>query len=299
MAGLMIVCLLLLLIIFVLSTKIIFMRKSINEISEDFSEKLKSDTNTLLTISSRDKAVRQFADNINEQLQELQKQRYRFVQGDIELKNAVTNISHDLRTPLTAISGYLELLDKEEKSDTIERYIKVIENRIQVLIQLSEELFRYSVITSAEQENDAETVVVNEVLEESILGFYAALQERGITPDISITETKVIRRMNRASLSRIFSNLISNSLKYSIGDLSIELTDDGEILFTNTSPDLTEVQMERLFDRFYTVETARKSTGLGLSITRILTEQMNGTVSAWYRDHRLSISVKFPDTLNS
>ena len=299
MAGLMIVCLLLLLIIFVLSTKIIFMRKSINEISEDFSEKLKSDTNTLLTISSRDKAVRQFADNINEQLQELQKQRYRFVQGDIELKNAVTNISHDLRTPLTAISGYLELLDKEEKSDTIERYIKVIENRIQDLIQLSEELFRYSVITSAEQENDAETVVVNEVLEESILGFYAALQERGITPDISITETKVIRRMNRASLSRIFSNLISNSLKYSIGDLSIELTDDGEILFTNTSPDLTEVQMERLFDRFYTVETARKSTGLGLSITRILTEQMNGTVSAWYRDHRLSISVKFPDTLNS
>lgn len=299
MAGFVIVCLLLLLIIFVLSTKIIFMQKSINEISEDFSEKLKSDTNTLLTISSRDKAVRQFADNINEQLQELQKQRYRFVQGDIELKNAVTNISHDLRTPLTAISGYLELLDKEEKSDTIERYIKVIENRIQVLIQLSEELFRYSVITSAEQENDAETVVVNEVLEESILGFYAALQERGITPDISITETKVIRRMNRASLSRIFSNLISNSLKYSIGDLSIELTDDGEILFTNTSPDLTEVQMERLFDRFYTVETARKSTGLGLSITRILTEQMNGTVSAWYRDHRLSISVKFPDTLNS
>lgn len=299
MAGLVIVCLLLLLIIFVLSTKIIFMQKSINEISEDFSEKLKSDTNTLLTISSRDKAVRQFADNINEQLQELRKQRHRFVQGDIELKNAVTNISHDLRTPLTAISGYLELLDKEEKSDTVERYIKVIENRIQVLVQLSEELFRYSVITSAEQENDAETVVVNEVLEESILGFYAALQERGITPDISITETKVIRRMNRASLSRIFSNLISNSLKYSIGDLSIELTDDGEILFTNTSPDLTEVQVERLFDRFYTVETARKSTGLGLSITRILTEQMNGTVSAWYRDHRLSISVKFPDTLNS
>lgn len=299
MAGFVIVCLLLLLIIFVLSTKIIFMQKSINEISEDFSEKLKSDTNTLLTISSRDKAVRQFADDINEQLQELRKQRHRFVQGDIELKNAVTNISHDLRTPLTAISGYLELLDKEEKSDTVERYIKVIENRIQVLIQLSEELFRYSVITSAEQENDAETVVVNEVLEESILGFYAALQERRITPDISITETKVIRRMNRASLSRIFSNLISNSLKYSIGDLSIELTDDGEILFTNTSPDLTEVQVERLFDRFYTVETARKSTGLGLSITRILTEQMNGTVSAWYRDHRLSISVKFPDTLNS
>lgn len=299
MAGIVIICLLLLLIIFVLSTKIIFMQKSINEISEDFSEKLKSDTNTLLTISSRDKAVRQFADNINEQLQELQKQRHRFVQGDIELKNAVTNISHDLRTPLTAISGYLVLLDKEEKSDTVERYIKVIENRIQVLIQLSEELFRYSVITSAEQENDAETIVVNEVLEESILGFYAALQERGITPDISIAETKVIRRMNRASLSRIFSNLISNSLKYSIGDLSIELTDDGEILFTNTSPDLTEVQVERLFDRFYTVETARKSTGLGLSITRILTEQMNGTVSAWYRDHRLSISVKFPDTLNS
>lgn len=239
------------------------------------------------------------ANDINAQLRELRKQRLRFVQGDIELKNAVTNISHDLRTPLTAISGYLDLLDHVEKNETAERYLEIIKKRTEVLKQLTEELFRYSVVTSPEYSSTTELVAVNGVLEESILGFYAALQERKITPNIHMTENKVMRKLNRAVLSRIFSNLLNNAMKYSDGDLDITLTDAGEIIFANMASSLNEVEAERLFDRFYTVENARKATGLGLSIARTLMEQMNGTITAQYGNGKLSICIQLPDNLSA
>ena len=135
---------------------------------------------------------------------------------------------------------------------------------------------------------------MNRSLEESILDFYAALQEKNITPNINITKKKIIRNLNQASLSRIFSNLLNNVIKYSNGNLDITLDDDGMITFSNTAPDMSEVQVERLFDRFYTLENARKSTGLGLSIARILMEQMNGLITAEYKDGTLFIYLFLP-----
>ncbi len=281
--------------IFFLLVKLLLIQKTAREIETQFAERLMTETNTLIDISYQDKTMRRLAERLNTELRKLRKERHRFQQGDLELKSAVTNISHDLRTPLTAISGYLDLLEQVEKSETVERYIEVIRNRTEVLKHLTEELFSYSVITSPEYDNSVETVAVNSVLEESILGFYAALQERNITPNISMTENKVIREVNKAALSRIFSNLINNAMKYSDGDLNITLTDTGEITFSNTASDLSEVDVERLFDRFYTVENARKSTGLGLSISRILIEQMKGTISARYESGKLSICIQLPD----
>ncbi|NMS91317.1 HAMP domain-containing histidine kinase [Clostridioides difficile] len=288
-------CFILFFIVIVLSIKIILMRKSAMEISEELWERLRSDTNTLITISSRDKTIRHLANDINIQLRELRKQRHRYLQGDMELKSAVTNISHDLRTPLTAISGYLDLLDNVEKSEMAERYIEIIKNRTKVLKQLTEELFHYSVITSPEYDNHVESVEVNGILEESIVGFYATLQERKITPRICITENKIIRKVNQAALSRIFANLINNAIKYSDGDLDIILTNTGKIIFSNTASGLSEVEVERLFDRFYTVENARKSTGLGLSISKILIEQMNGIIYAKYENGKLNVFIQIYD----
>ena len=273
------------------------MQKAAREIAEEFSDKLTGDTNTLIAVSSRDRAMRRLAGEINRHLKELRRQRLRFVQGDVELKSAVANISHDLRTPLTAISSYLNLLDKAEKSETVERYLEIIKDRTECLKQLTEELFQYSVITSPNMDTATETVAVNAVLEESILNFYAALQAYNITPDIQITEKRIVRTLNRALLSRVFSNLLSNAVKYSDGDLSIVLNDAGEIFFSNNARGLSKVQVERLFDRFYTVESARKSTGLGLSIARTLVEQMGGSISAEYAGGRLSIRVAFPEIL--
>lgn len=287
--GILLICICALII------KLFLVQKTARDIEIQFSERLMTETNTLIDISYQDKTMRRLAEQLNIELRKLRKERHRFQQGDLELKSAVTNISHDLRTPLTAISGYLDLLDNAEKSEAVERYIDVIRNRTEALRQLTEELFSYSVITSPEYDNSLELVAVNGVLEESILGFYAALQEQKITPNVSMTENKVIRKINRAALSRVFSNLINNALKYSDGDLNITLTDTGEIIFTNNASGLNEVDVKRLFDRFYTVENARKSTGLGLSISRILIEQMNGAISAKYENGKLNICIQLPE----
>lgn len=296
MVWLLCICIVLMVVVIVLSIKLLVMRKAAKEVCTELMEKLNCDTNTLISISTEDKVMNYLADSINIQLKELRRQRLRFTQGDLELKTAITNISHDLRTPLTAISSYLDLLDKAEKNETVKRYLDIIRDRTEALSLLIEEMFKYSLITSPEHEAKMEPVSVNRVLENSILEHYAALHERGITPKICITENQVVRRLDQIALSRIFSNLLNNVIKYSDGDLNIALTDDGMITFSNTAVELSELQVERLFDRFYTLESARKSTGLGLSIARILTEQMHGTITAQYKDNTLNICLVFPET---
>ena len=285
----------LIVIIIALLVKIHILQKSVKEIEIAFADRLVTDTNILIDISSSDKNVRRLANTINGQLRKLRTERRRFQQGDLELKNAVTNISHDLRTPLTALSGYLELLEQEEKSESVNRYIEIMKDRVDILTQLSEELFRYSVIISTKDNITKEQVIINTVLEESIAAFYTVLTERNIVPEIQISETKVVRMLDRSALSRVFSNLISNVIKYSDGDLKIVLSENGEIVFSNMASGLDEIQVGRLFDRFYTVEAARKSTGLGLTISKTLVEQMKGTISATYENNRLSIHIFFPD----
>lgn len=282
-------------IIVVLLVKIYTLQKSAKEIKNAFADRLMTETNTLIDISSNDKYMRELAASINIQLRKLREERHFFIEGNAELKNAVTNISHDLRTPLTAICGYLDLLEQEEKSTTIERYLEIIRNRADLLTELIEELFRYSVIISGERLVVREPIAINGILEESIAAFYTTINKRGIVPNIKITQAKIVRSLDRSSLIRVFSNLLNNAIKYSDGDLDITLTDSGEVIFANTASRLNEVQVGKLFDRFYTVEAARKSTGLGLAIARTLIEQMNGTISAKYENGRLSICIFFPD----
>lgn len=277
----------------VLAIKVWVLQTAAKEIEAAFADKLITDTNTLVDISTSNRAMRRLAGGINVQLRRLRAERHRLRQGDMELKTAITNISHDLRTPLTAIFGYLDLLEREELSEEARRYLTIIGERAGLLEKLTKELFSYSVVLATEEPLKREQTVLNAVLEESIAAFYAVLSERGITPNISIPECKVVRFLNRSALSRIFSNLLNNAIKYSDGDLDISLSETGEITFSNTSAKLDTVAVGKLFDRFYTLEAARNSTGLGLAITKTLTESMGGSVSAGYKDGRLSICIFF------
>lgn len=285
----------LLLIVVILLIKLQILHSAAGELAEDFAGRLATDTNTLIDLSTRDRYMRKLATSINEQLRLLRKQRLQYLNGDRELKEAVTNISHDLRTPLTAICGYLDLLEQEEKSEAVTRYLSMIANRTQALKQLTEELFRYSVILSTANDMNLEAVNINGVLEESVAAFYAALTERGITPTIQISEKRIVRQLNRAALSRVFSNILSNVLKYSDGDLDISLCETGEVTFTNAASKLDKVQVGKLFDRFFSVEAAGNSTGLGLAISKTLVEQMNGAITAQYENSQLSICIAFPE----
>lgn len=294
MIWLIFLCVILAVALGIAAAYILSLRRSARELREGLSEKLLEDTNTLLDISTSDDEMRHLAADLNAQLRLLRADRQRYLQGDHELKEAVTNISHDLRTPLTAICGYLELLDREETSETVRRYLGLIQNRTEAMKRLTEELFRYSVITSTPQALEMATLDLGSVLEESIAGFYAALTRRGITPEIDLPEETVFCRADRAALARVFSNILNNSLKYSDGDLRITLSKTGEVHFSNTASTLDEVQVGRLFDRFFTVEAARNSTGLGLAISKTLVEQMGGEISAAYDNGVFCVRVQLP-----
>lgn len=270
------------------------LRRAMKEVAEELTEKLQTDTNTRISVSSGDRGVRTLAAQINEQLQTLREERLKLQHGDAELKAAVTNISHDLRTPLTAISGYLDLLEQEPLSDKGGRYLAIIRERTDAMCRLTEELFQYSMMNGAAENLHTETVSLNDILEQSLAGFYGIFSERGMTPDIQMPEEKTLRQLDRAALRRIFDNILSNAAKYSDGDLRVRLTSDGTVTFENSAGDLSCVQTERLFDRFFTVKTAGGSTGLGLSIAKRLTEKMGGGMAAEYQAGRLKIYVRFP-----
>lgn len=279
----------------ILLLKWALLRASLREVSRELAEKLRTDTNTLISLSSGDRAVRALAAQMNIQLQALRRERLRLQKGDAELKNAITNVSHDLRTPLTAICGYLELLEKEEHSEKARRYLAVIRERSQAMRDLTEELFRYSMAAAAAEEMTRQPVSVKDVLEQSLAGYYGSLTEKGISPEIRLPNGPVTRNLDPAALRRIFDNLLNNALKYSDGDLRVSLTEAGEAVFSNAAGKLDCVQTQRLFDRFYTVETASGSTGLGLSIAHMLVEKMGGEIGAEYVSGRLRIFVRFPE----
>lgn len=287
------ICALLAAIIAVLLVRLWLLRRGLNEIAGQLGERLSQDTNSPIFLSTRDARARKLAAELNIQLKELRRQRQKFQQGDAELKNAVTNISHDLRTPLTAIRGYLDLLEREELPENTRRYLDQIENRMEAMTRLTEELFRYS-LAADRQELVRENLDLRRCLEESLVSFYAAMGQRGIVPDIALPEDPVVRSLDPSAVGRIFGNIISNALKYSGGDFAVTLDGDGAAVFSNTARGLDPVSAARLFDRFYTVETGQGSTGLGLSIARLLTERLGGTIQAEYREERLYITVSFP-----
>ena len=272
--------------------KILLLKKSVREIADAFAGRLQTDTNTEIDCSSRDRDLRALAEGINQQLRILRKEHLQYHQGNAELKRAITNVSHDLRTPLTSIYGYLELLEQCNDPEKRRQYLSIMKERAERMKQLTEELFRYSVILSEEQAPETQALLVNQILSESIAAFYPALSERGITPELRITEQRVVRNCNRTALSGVFENLLNNTVKYSDGDLKITLNEQGEIRFSNTAAALSAVDVEQLFDRFYTVEAAHRSTGLGLSIARMLVEQMGGSISAEYDSNRLCITIR-------
>ncbi|MCI5898874.1 MAG: HAMP domain-containing histidine kinase [Lachnospiraceae bacterium] len=268
---------------------ILSLRNNIRNIARDFSEKLSMDTNTTVSVSIADPEIRRLALLINRELKALRKERLKLQQGDQELKNAVTNIAHDIRTPLAAISGYLELMETVPTDENGARYLAVIRERTEALKRLTEELFQYSIITYASDDINPTQLSLKSELEIALTGAYGMLSQRGIVPEIHMPEADVKRVLDHTALQRVFSNILVNTAKYSDGDLTVVLTESGELLFRNRASGLSQVEADRLFDRFYTVENAKGSTGLGLSIAKQLTEKMGGSIQAEWQNGNLSI----------
>lgn len=278
-----------------LTIKLYFMKKSVKEIEAGLKDILKSDTNNLITISSSEKNIKKLATSLNIELKTIRKQKLQYENGNQELKKLVTNISHDLRTPLTAIKGYIDLIEKDKLSKNQEKYLNIIQKKTNELTELTEQLFDFSKTIDNNIKISKEKCNINEILEEVLASYYVIFKEKGIEPQISMCSENVYKKLNKASIIRIFENILSNISKYCVNNFKVELKDDGTIIFANKVKDglLDATTVQKIFDRYFTVENAKKSTGIGLSIAKELVELNDGSISANFTKDTLIIEIKF------
>mgnify|MGYP005772859671 FL=1 len=276
--------------------KLFLIKKSIIEIEKNFTKILESDTNNIISISSSDKDIKNLTINLNDNLIELRKQKLKYKNGNQELKKIVTNISHDLRTPLTALKGYIDLINKEKLSISQKKYLKIIQKKSDELNELTGQLFEFSKIIDTLEKNinlSKDECCINEILEETLLSFYNIFKEKNIFPTINISNKKLYKKVNKISIVRIFENILSNVSKYSNGDFEVEMDDNGIITFSNKANSLDATSVQKIFDRYFSVENAKESTGIGLSIAKQLVEMNNGEIYAEYSRERLYIKINF------
>lgn len=273
--------------------KILIIRQEIKNIGESLSNIIDIDTNNLITVSTNDKKLKELANLLNNSLKELRKLELEYKNGNKELKSSITNISHDLRTPLTAIRGYLDLMDSSNLTVKQIKYLEIIDSKVKDLTSLTEQLFDFSKVLDIDKEIEKVNVCINNVLEETLASFYGVFKKNNIKPSIEICNEKVIRLLNENMLKRIFENIISNAVKYSEGCFEVKLYYNGTIEFSNKTTKIDSISLEKIFDRYYTVRNAKKSNGIGLSIAKQLVELNNGEIIAKYKDNCLIIKVKF------
>ena len=276
--------------------KIRYLRKGYDELTENIKDQVSGKTGVPVTLSTSDPKARRCAEALNRELKSLNEEKVRFEGGNQTVKNAVTGISHDLRTPLTAIKSYLEMIEDESDEETKKEYLARIRNRTDALTDLTEELFKYT--TSSDKGIVTSDIVIEDtdirrVLEECLISFYGSFTKKGIEPKISMPEAPVLAKCSRKDANRIFENMIGNALKYSEGNLTIVLTSDATVTFENPAPSLTPLTVSKLFDKYYTVNDAEGSTGLGFSIAKELIERNGGSIDATLTGADLKIELKF------
>ena len=281
----------LVLICVILVVKLYLIKHSIKEIKNDFTNILESDTNNIITISSSDKDIKALTINLNNNLIELRNQKLKYENGNQELKKIITNISHDLRTPLTAINGYIDLLKEEDISKTQEKYLKIVQRKSNELKELTEQLFEFSKTMDVDINIKKENCCINEILEETLISYYNIFKEKNIIPTVLICNEKIYKAINKNSLIRIFENILSNVSKYSTGDFKVIMDESGTISFSNKATLLDATTVHKIFDRYFSVENAKESNGIGLSIAKKLIELNNGTIKAIYINEYLVLEI--------
>lgn len=273
--------------------KIIVVKQSIKEIQKDLNFIIKSDTNSLITISTNDIDLRNLTKCLNDKLKLLRKLEIEYKQGNQELKTSITNISHDLRTPLTAIRGYIDLMECDNLTSKQKEYLKYIDEKSVDLTNLTEQLFYFSKGIEDYNKVNKSKVCLNNILESVICSYYNLFKDKNIEPIIDITNNKIIKELDSDMLKRILENIIYNSIKYSLDMVKIVLKDNGNIEISNKTINFDSISINKIFDRYYTVENAKKSNGIGLSIAKQLVELNGGKIKAEYKNNILTIIVKF------
>ena len=282
------------------STRFFLLCRNINKVAKDFKYISKNmDTNRKLKLRYPDRSLEKLLIEINNYLEETQKYKLKYIKREEEIRKEIENVSHDLRTPLTSIRGYLELINDEgtteyEKKD----YVQIVEKRAKVLQDLIQDFYDLSRLENNDYNFNIEIIDINKELKEQILMFYNDFEKKNIDVEIKLEEKPMFVSLDKNAIERVFHNLIQNAAKYSKSKfcISANMTDNGVIIeLKNDVDDINKEELDLLFNRFYMKDNSRgrDSSGLGLTITKFLVESMNGKIEAKLDKGYIIFKIKF------
>ena len=285
-------------LLIIISVQFVRYKRQVKDICRQMSFLEEEQSNKLVTIQYATKEFEDLAGHINVLNEKCRKQVWEYRQKDERLKEAIANLSHDIRTPLTSLGGYFDLLcDCEEEQDE-ERYQQIIRERIRTLETMLEELFTYTKLQNDAYVLELQKENITKIVCDNILSFYQEIKKRKIEPDIRVEEDNVWIWGNQTAAARIIQNIIRNALLHGSGGLEIRAGRENRIYSfecSNTVENPEEIDVEQVFTRFYKSDSARQaaSTGLGLAITKELAERMGGTICARLEGNCFCIRVEF------
>ena len=284
-------------IIIVLISIIIGYKREFRRINKEISNNLDEYVN--IKTKSVDKDVENLVQNINLIFDSKQKVVAEKKKKEEELRASISNMSHDLRTPLTSIIGYLQMIKSEKPSEADKKeYMDIVEKRTKSLQKLISSFYDLSRIEGNEYNFNYKKVNLSNVLCENIAVFYNDFINNNIEPVIEIEEGIKEIISDEGAITRIFSNLIGNMIKHGENYVKISLKQENDIIiteFTNKATGLTQENVDKLFNRFYTVDNSRsdRNTGLGLYITKVLVEKLGYNITAKLENENLKIKISW------
>ena len=264
----------------------------LKNITRELEEITEKDTNLLLSTSSGDKSIKILVDSLNKELKKLLSLKREYSKGIFDVKKSAENIAHDIRTPLTAIKGYVDLLEEEELSEEGRKYLDIIRGRTQYLKSLTDELF-LSLSMKSRGVLNLSNIDAKSILEEALVSYYNEFKKKGMSPSLMTPNEKVIIKADSKALYRAYSNIISNALKYGEGEFKVEMDEKGNTIFSNLAPNMDSVEANKLLDRYYTISDAKASSGIGLSISKEILQEMGGELKVKLENNRLYISITY------
>ncbi|MET3320314.1 UNVERIFIED_ORG: signal transduction histidine kinase [Peribacillus simplex] len=278
-----------------------FLKKEIKRVTQQLNQLNKKATSKKIDLTFYDKDLENLAKKINEQIDLTNHATVEKRRTKNELKQAIANISHDIRTPMTSILGYIQLLESEEISPVKRiEYLAIIKSGALRLKVLLEDFFELSIIESTDYPLKMENIKLNKLLFDVLIGFYEEFKNAQIEPSILIPKDEIFIMADSSAVKRVIENLISNAIKHSSGNVTIHLNkglSSVQLTIMNPAQQLNEKDLILLFDRFYKADQTRtrKGTGLGLFIAKSLMVKMNGNLSAELKGKQLLMKCEWKD----
>lgn len=279
-------------LVITLFLRVVAINNEIDYISRDFGDILEKDTNILLSLSSGERSLKRLVDSLNKEIKVLLSLKREYSKGIFDIKKSAENIAHDIRTPLTAVKGYVNLLEKEDLSEEGRKYLEIIKSRVDYMKDMTEELF-LSLSMKSRGVVTLSDIDAKSILEEALVSYLVEFEKKDIIPRVVTPKDKVIIKADSKALYRIYVNIISNALKYSEGEFGVEMDEKGNTTFSNYAPNMNSVEANKLLDRYYTISDAKVSSGIGLSISKEIVEEMGGSMRVRLEKGRLYISITY------